>query len=179
MNALHTERLTLRPFTLADTDIVIALLNDKDFLRFVGDRLVRTVDDARLYLQNGPLDSYAKHGFGLYAVEFKLERTAIGMCGLLQRETLPDPDIGFVFLPAWRSQGLAEEAARAVLEKARDQLQLPRVLAIVDPVNERSSRLLRKLGMQLVRFLPADPDGCRLACYGIDFREHAAHPEVS
>jgi [ribosomal protein S5]-alanine N-acetyltransferase len=174
VEAMDTERLTLRPFTLDDTDIVIALLNDTDFLRFVGDRHVRTADDARMYLVNGPLDSYAKHGFGLYAVELKTGRMPVGMCGLLQRATLPDPDIGFAFLPTWRSQGLAEEAARAVLEKAREQLQLPRLLAIVDPANERSSRLLRKLGMHFLRFLPADPEGCRLACYGIDFHEHDA-----
>ncbi len=171
---METKRLTLRPFVLDDTDFVIALLNDADFLRFVGDRQVRTADAARKYLNNGPLDSYAKHGFGLYAVEVREEHGPVGMCGLLQRETLPDPDIGFAFLPAWRSQGFAEEAAQAVLNEARDRLQLPRVLAIVDPANERSSRLLRKLGMHLDRFLPADPDGGHLACYGIDFQQHDA-----
>lgn len=179
MNAIDTERLTLRPFTLDDTEIVLALLNDADFLRYVGDRQVRTADDARKYLNSGPLDSYAKHGFGLYAVELKKERMPVGMCGLLRRETLPDPDIGFAFLPSWRSQGFAEEAAQAVLREARDRLQLPRVLAIVDPANERSCRLLRKLGMHLVRFLPADPTGCRLGCYGIDFRVCGANADFS
>lgn len=176
---MDTDRLTLRQFALDDTELVIALLNDPDFLRFVGDRQVRTADDARLYLHHGPLDSYTKHGFGLYAVELKKERIPVGMCGLLQRETLPDPDIGFAFLPAWRSQGFAGEAAQAVLGEARDRLQLQRILAIVDPANERSTRLLRKLGMQLVRLLPADADECRLDCYAIDFREHGEEVESS
>lgn len=168
MNALETERLSLRRMTTADAPLMLALLNDPDFLRFVGDRKVRTNEEARDYLENGPLASYARDGFGPYAVELKHGGAAIGICGLFKRDHLSDPDIGFAFLPAWRGQGLAGEAARAVLADATARLRLARVLAIVDPRNTRSIALLERLGLGEAGTLSAD-DGVALACYAIDF----------
>ncbi|HUD96600.1 MAG TPA: GNAT family N-acetyltransferase [Woeseiaceae bacterium] len=166
---MQTERLMLRPFSPDDADFILAVLNDRDFMRFVGDRQVRSIEHAKAYLQTGPIASYARHGFGLYAVELKAAHEPVGMCGLLQRASLPDPDIGFAFLPAWRAQGLALEAAQAVLAEARDRWSLARVLAIVDPANERSIGLLRALGMTFLDLRPDDRNGGELACYSIEF----------
>lgn len=163
-HVVDSERLTLRYLCLEDTEWIIALLNDPDFLRFIGDRQVRSADDACRYLADGPLASYRRHGFGLYAVTLKEGGAAIGMCGLLQRGNLSDPDLGFAFLPAYRSQGFAREAADAVLGYARDRLSFTRVLAIVDPENVRSVRLLEGLGMRRAGTLPADDDNS-LDCY--------------
>lgn len=168
MKAIETERLTLRRMTTADAPLMLALLNDPDFLRFVGDRQVRTDEEARRYLENGPLAAYARDGFGSYAVELKRSGDAIGICGLFKRDHLPDPDIGFAFLPAWRGQGFAGESAQAVLRDAAARLGLTRVLAIVDPRNARSIALLERLGLEDAGTLSSD-DGVALACYAIDF----------
>jgi len=145
---IATARLRLDPFTLDDDAFIVALLTDPDWLRYIGDRGVRTTEDARRYLEGGPMASYAAHGFGLYRVARRDTGVPIGICGLLRRATLPDVDIGFAFLPAHRAQGYAFEAASATLSYARDTLHLPRIVAIVSPENAASIRLLLKLGMR-------------------------------
>ena len=146
MALLTTPRLALRTLTEADAPFMLQLLNEPSFIRNIGDRGVRTVDDAREYITNGPKASYARFGFGLYLVELGHPLTPIGICGILKRDQLPEPDIGFAFLPAYWSQGYAIEAAAAVCDYARDALDLPRLLAIVSPSNASSIRLLERLG---------------------------------
>jgi len=147
MTVLETERLILRQFKPHDAPFILVLLNEPSFLRYIGDKKVRTLDDARQYILNGPAASYERYGFGLYQVELKDSHTPIGMCGLLKREELPQPDIGFAFVPDFWNKGFAFEAAAAVLTDARERLQLNRILAIVNPDNEASIRLLQKLGL--------------------------------
>ena len=151
MTVLETERLILRHFNLDDAPFVLTLLNEPSFLQYIGDKKVRTLDDARQYITNGPRASYERHGFGLYRVELAGSNTPIGMCGLLKRDELPDPDIGFAFLPDYWNKGFAFEAATAVLTHAREQLKLHRVLAIVNPDNDASIKLLEKLGLRFER----------------------------
>jgi [ribosomal protein S5]-alanine N-acetyltransferase len=148
MPTLTTDRLTLREFTPDDAPFVLELLNDEDFIRFIGDRSVRTHDDARAYIVNGPVKSYATNGFGLYRVALRVGDTPIGMCGLIRRPGLPEPDIGFAFLAAQRAHGYATEAATAVLDYARTALGITRVLGITTRDNERSGNVLRKIGLR-------------------------------
>jgi RimJ/RimL family protein N-acetyltransferase len=143
---IETERLSLRELSPDDAPFIFELLNDPAFLRFIGDRNVRTLEDARRYVETGPRDSYRRLGFGLYLVESKSSRVPLGICGLLKREALTDVDIGFAFLPTWRRRGYALEAAGAVLLDARKRLGIGRILAICSPGNEASIRLLAKLG---------------------------------
>jgi Acetyltransferases, including N-acetylases of ribosomal proteins len=142
-----TPRLRIRRLTPADAGFIVELLNQPDFLRHIGDRGVRDEHQANGWLRSGPLASYARDGSGLHAVELRGTGTAIGICGLLQRDWLPAPDLGFAYLPAWYGQGYAREAAEAMLEDAR-ACGIGRVLAIVSPDNERSTGLLRRLGMR-------------------------------
>jgi len=143
----ETERLRLRRLTADDAPFILELLNDPDFLRNIGDRGVRTEADARGYILDGPVASYERHGFGLYLVE--LPGTGpIGISGLVRREALPGPDIGFAFLPAWRRRGYALEAAQAVSRHAAEDCGLDRLLAIVSPGNAASRRLLEKIGFR-------------------------------
>ncbi len=157
---LHTARLTLSHFSHDDAGFILALLNDPAFIQNIGDRNVRTLDDARAYLDNGPLRSYAVNGFGLYRVTLRgtpdavaaVDDTAapgavIGMCGLIKRDALPDVDLGYAFLPRYWGAGYAPEAGAAVLAYARETLKLPRVVAIVDPLNTPSIRVLERLGL--------------------------------
>lgn len=143
---LETERLVLRRMCLDDDAFIRTLLNEPSFVRFIGDRGVRTLDDARRYIADGPLASYRRVGFGLYLVETRDERAPIGICGLLKRDTLEHPDIGFAFLPRFWSQGYAYESASAVLCYGRTALRIRRILAITSPDNDASIRLLKRLG---------------------------------
>lgn len=147
MLVLETQRLLLRPFTVDDAPFALALLNEPSFLHFIGDKKVRSLEDARQYLLNGPIASYAQHDFGLLCVDLRDSHTPIGMCGLLKREDLPHPDIGFAFLPDYWGQGFAFEAATAVMNDARERLKLNQILAIVNPDNDASIKLLERLGL--------------------------------
>ena len=112
---------------------------------------MRELEDARQYILNGPVASYERNAFGLYLVELRESHTPMGMCGLIQREELPDPDIGFAFLPEFWNKGFAFEAATAVLQDARERLRLERILAITSLDNEASIGLLQRLGFTFER----------------------------
>ena len=150
---LETDRLVLRPVTFDDAPFLLELLNDPDWLRFIGDKGVRSLEGARRYIETGPLESYAKNGFGLLLVELRAGRAPVGLCGLVRRDTLPGPDLGYAFLPAFRRSGYAREAAAAVLRFARETARLERLLAITNPDNERSIRVLEALGFGFERRL--------------------------
>jgi [ribosomal protein S5]-alanine N-acetyltransferase len=149
---LKTERLTLRQLTSNDAPFILELLNEEGFLRYIGDKGVRDLNDARDYIAQGPVDSYERNGFGLYASCLK-DGVAIGICGLVKRDTLPDPDLGFAFLSRYGCQGYAVESARAVMAFGRDRLKLPRIVAITSPDNIRSIAVLEKVGLKFDRYL--------------------------
>lgn len=151
MIVLETERLQLSHLQPADADFIVELLNDPDWLRYIGDRGVRTQEDAQAYIRNGPQAMIGQYGHGLYRVNRRSDGRAIGICGLLKRDSLPDIDLGYAFLPEFRGQGYALEAARACLGEARDRLGAKRVLAITTPSNVASARVLERLGMRLDR----------------------------
>lgn len=160
MHVLETDRLVLRRFTLDDAEFIFRLVNDPSWLRFIGDKNVRNLEDARRYLREGPLDMYERYGFGLYRAEERDSGIAAGMCGLIKRDTLPDVDVGYAFLPEFRGKGYAFEAASAVLAHGNRVFGLQRILAIVSPDNAGSIRVLEKAGMKFERVLeikPGDP----------------------
>jgi len=150
----NTERLILRRLCTDDAGFVLELVNDPDWLRYIGDKNVHSLDDARGYLEKGPMDMYRRVGFGLFRVELKANATPIVMCGLIKRDTLEDVDIGFAFLPAFRAQGYAREAARATLDYGRDVIGLRRIVAITSPDNDASGRLLEAVGLRFERMFP-------------------------
>ena len=144
---LDTPRLYLRRITLDDADLLLAIWNDPAFMRNVGDRGVRTLEQARDAVRSSALRLYADHGFGPYAMVRKSDASRVGICGLFKREHLDHPDIGFALLPEFCGKGLAGEAAQAVLDHARDDLRLETLTGIVSPGNAPSIRLLQKLGL--------------------------------
>ncbi len=145
---IETPRLLLRPFTDGDLGFVLRLVNEPSWLRFIGDRGVRSLEDARRYLDDGPRASERRHGFGLRCVVPRDVGAPAGMCGLVRRDWLPQPDVGFAFLPEAWGKGYATESARAVLEDARVRLRLPRVLAITNDDNRASIQVLERIGMR-------------------------------
>jgi [ribosomal protein S5]-alanine N-acetyltransferase len=165
---LKTARLILRPLEAADAPFTLALLNDPEYLRFIGDKGARDLDAARRYIEQGPQRMYAEHGMGLLAVELQDSGTPIGMCGLIRRPVLADVDLGFALLAPYRSRGYALEASRAVLEHGRQALGLRRVVAIVVPHNRDSIELLRRLGMERIESIRLPGDPAELDLYAID-----------
>jgi len=154
---LETERLVLRQFELTDARFIVELVNTPGWLEFIGDRNIRTEVAAINYLENGPMKSYRENGFGLSMVELK-DETPIGMCGILRRDTLENPDIGFSFLPEFMGKGYAFEIANATINYAKDHLNLKTILAITVPNNKRSRQLLEKIGLKFTKtiYTPID-----------------------
>jgi [ribosomal protein S5]-alanine N-acetyltransferase len=165
MPLISTARLTLRQLTLDDAPFIMALLNEPDFIRFIADRNIRSLDDAQRYLENGPLASYARNGFGLWCVERTSDQVALGMCGLIRRDGLDAVDIGYAYLSVHYGHGYATEAARGVVAYGREVLALPRVVAIVDPGNTASIHVLKKIGLRFERMLRLADDDIELKLF--------------
>jgi len=151
-SVIRTSRLDLRELDGNDAEFILQLLNEEGFIRFIGDKGVRTLADAHDYILQGPMDSYARNGFGLYAACLR-DTTPIGICGLVKREGLNDPDVGFAFLSRYWSLGYAVESAAAVLAHAQDVLGLKRVVAITSPDNWSSIGVLEKIGLRYERMI--------------------------
>ena len=170
VHVLETERLNLRQLSATDAAFILELLNEPSFLTNIGDRGVRTTEDAVRYILQGPVDSYERHGYGLWLVELKDGRVPIGICGLVKRDVLPDADIGYAFLPRFWSRGYAYEAAAAVMRHARETLGLRRVLAIVNPDNAGSIKVLEKIGMKFERLVRLSEDAPEIMLFASDAR---------
>jgi [ribosomal protein S5]-alanine N-acetyltransferase len=170
VHVLDTGRLTLRWLEPGDAGFILELTNDPDWLRHIGDRGIRSLDDAGRYIVDGPRAMYDRLGFGLYCVELRGTGTAIGLCGLLKRDWLEDVDIGFAFLPAFRGRGYAFEAAAATLRHGRERLGLDRITAIVSPANADSVRLLEKLGLNFERMVLPPDEATAIALYALRSR---------
>ena len=168
MKVLETDRLNLRRLSPDDAEFILELLNDPSFLRFIGDKGVRTLDDARNYILNGPVDMYNRLGFGLYLTELKKSGAPIGICGLIKRDGLEDVDIGFAFLPKFRARGYAYESAAAVMDYGKHVLGLKRIVAITSPDNYASGGLLEKLGLRFERMIRLSKGASEVRLYAFD-----------
>lgn len=166
MHIADTSRLRLRTLTLEDAPFYLEVLNTPQFIRWIGDRQIRSEAQARDALAIGPLTMQSVRGFSLYLVERRADGVAIGICGLIKREALADVDIGYAFLPAFTGQGYATEAARAVLDHAR-ALGMARVVAITTPGNDASDAVLRRIGMQFERIVHLTPEDSGTQLFGI------------
>lgn len=141
-----SKRLYLRMLEVSDAHFVVSLLNQPDFKKHIGDRGVNSQDDARQYIKDKQL-TYQAHGFCLMAVCLKESEQVIGMCGLLQRDNLAAPDIGYAYLPEYYRKGYGKEAAQAVLAH---YAELPLVYALTSEGNVGSHRLLGSIGFEMV-----------------------------
>lgn len=158
MSIIETDRLAIRELTFDDAEFIFSLVNQPAFLQFIGDKGVRTLADARDYIRNVPMASYERYGFGSFCVTLKESGTPIGMSGLIKRDALDRPDIGFAILPDYWRQGFAFEAAQAVVDYARNVHRLDRISGIVNPENEASIGLLTRLGFRFDRMIQIGDD---------------------
>jgi len=168
METIESERIFLRPFTLEDSGFILELLNTEGWIRYIGDRNVKTIKQAENYLLNGPLKSYEANGFGLSLAELKADRTPLGMCGLLKRDYLDHVDIGFAFLPEYTGRGYAYEIVKEIIRYGLQELQLEKILAITVPENYSSIKLLEKLGFSFEKNFISRDTNEELCLYSID-----------
>lgn len=176
---LETERLILRRFSNDDAEFILQLLNEPSFLQNIGDKGVRTIEDALTYIRTGPVASYERFGFGAYLVELKETGASIGLCGLIKREQLTDVDVGFAFLPAFWSKGYAAEAARAVVAYGKDVLGIGRIVAITLPDNSGSIKVLEKLGLRFERMIRLSDDEPELKLFAPQDRRRLLEGELN
>ncbi len=166
MNNIETDRLTICPLTTNDAEFIFELVNTPEWLQFIGDRGIKSLEDARNYILNGPAKSYAKNGFGLCLVKLKTDDSALGICGLIKRDTLADIDLGFAFLPQYSGLGYAYESAMAILNSAQS-LSLKRIVAITTDENTRSIHLLEKLGLSFENKIKLPGEDTELLLFSI------------
>jgi RimJ/RimL family protein N-acetyltransferase len=169
MKILDTERLLLRTIEVDDAAFYFKLVNDPSFLEHIGDKGIRSVEQAHAAIVDGPREMQQRLGHSLYMVERKSDGALLGMCGLIKRDSLPGVDIGYALLPPYWGQGYAHEAAFAVRDHARDVIGLKRLLGITSPGNHSSIRLLEKLGLGFVEFTHLPPDNKPTNLYAMDF----------
>lgn len=166
---IETARLILRELDTRDAPFVVALVNDPDWLRHIGDRNVRTRADAEAFIADRLMAHYRERGFGFWLVVSKADGAAMGLCGLIKRDGLDDVDIGYAFLPAYRGMGIAFEAAGAAVAYARDRLGLKRLVAITGQDNAASARLLERLGLRFEGLKQIKPYGGEQRLFSIAF----------
>lgn len=150
MIVAETDRLILRHFESGDAPFVLELLTDPDFRANIGDRGVHDLATAREWVEVRAPAVHAEHGYGMFAVVARDSGRAVGMAGLVRRDGLDHPDIGYAFLPAGRGRGYALEAVRTVLDWATGR-GIETVVAIVSPGNMRSIAILERVGMMPAR----------------------------
>jgi len=170
MKILDTERLTLRTIEPGDAAFYYELVTDPTWLEHIGDKGIRSVEGARTAIIDGPCTMQEKYGHSLYVMERKSDGKPLGLCGLIKRDSLPDVDIGYAIRPAYFGQGYTYEAAAAVVQHARVQLRMKRLLGITSPANTSSIKLLEKLGLVFVENKALPPDGRSTNIYSLDFR---------
>ena len=150
---LETDRLRLREMTLADAPFLLELMNEPAFIQNVADRGLRTTADAERWMSEKVLPSYTRYGFGFYLVELKESSVPLGICGLVKREVLDDPDVGYAILTRHSGNGYAYEAAAAVMTYGRKTLGLRRIIGVTSAKNAASIRILEKLGLRFERMV--------------------------
>lgn len=164
-----TERLLVRELSVADAAFILELVNSSSWLKYIGDRGVKNLDDAKSYLKNGPLKSYDNNGFGLYWVGLRDSNTPIGLCGLIKRVDFDYPDIGFAFLPEYEGKGFGFESASAILDYCKTEFHLKRILGITLEANTASVRLLEKLGLTFEKKFIYDSTKEELLLYALNY----------
>ncbi len=170
MNVLETERLILRKFNTGDSGFILELLNNPSWLKYIGDRGVKTINDASNYITEKLVKSYETNGFGLYMTMLKIENVPIGMCGLIKRDTLEDVDIGFALSPVFSGNGYALEAALVTMAYAKTVLKLQRIVAITTPDNSNSINLLKKLKFNFEKMIRLSGDDAELMLFSNQYQ---------
>lgn len=153
MSIISTSRLELREICEDDAPFILELLNTPSWLKFIGDRNLHSIEDAKKYIINRLIPSYRIFGFGFYLTKLTENNTSIGICGIVKRDFLEHIDIGFAFLPQYEGKGYGYESASAVMEYAQKTLEITTIAGITNSNNKSSIALLEKLGLKFQKMI--------------------------
>lgn len=162
----ETERLLISKFTLDDAPFFMELVNSPHWIKYIGERHIKTIAEAKEAIENGHLKSYHENGFGFYKLLLKEENNKpIGTCGLIKRKTLEHVDIGFAMLPEYEGKGFGYESSLAIITLAKKQFELDKIVAITLEHNANSIKLLKKLGLSFEKYVKPFDDGEELLLF--------------
>jgi RimJ/RimL family protein N-acetyltransferase len=165
-----TQRLIISKVTIADAPFFVELMNTPHWLKYIGDRHINTIKQAENHLKKGILKSYKDFGFGFYKLLLKHEQNkTIGVVGLVKRKELEHVDIGFGFLPNYEGKGYGYESSKEIIKLAKNKFNLKKIIAITDPINTNSIKLLEKLGLILEKKVIPFDDGKELLLFAKTF----------
>ena len=165
MNLITTDRLLINRITIDDAGFILELMNDKDWIKNIGDTGVRTIEDAQAYIQNRFLKTYIESNYGFYTMNLKNTLQIIGIVGLVDRKGIDHIDIGYGILPEFRGKGYAFEAAKAIYDYGYQELNLEKIVAIVNPDNLPSIKLLSKLGLEFEKMVRLPDEEIEILLY--------------
>lgn len=165
---LETDRLILKPVSLDDADFVLAVHNTPKFIQFIGDRNLRTLEDAENYIKNRFFPHYEKHGFGNCLIVEKSSGKKVGAVGVFVRDGLDVPDIGFSFLPEFEGKGYGFEASLKLMKTVFQDFGLNKISAITTNENIASQKLIEKLGLKFIKMTKLPDDEVELRYYEIE-----------
>ncbi|MGL6039376.1 MAG: GNAT family N-acetyltransferase [Soonwooa sp.] len=167
--SFETERLILKPTDLEDVDFIFELMNTPKWIEYIGDRNIKTQNDAKQYIIDRHLPNFEKNGFGSYTLILKENGSKIGSSGLFKRESLEVVDIGFAFLPEYEGKAYGYESSKKILEAAKNEFGLKKISAITLPSNIASQKLIEKLGLRYQKMVkPFAEDDEELMYYEMD-----------
>ena len=162
---LETERLTMRPMSAEDAEFILELYNSPKFIEFIGDRNIKTREDAEKYITEKFLLQHEKLGFGNYLIIRKSDGCKVGSVGIFEREGLDVHDIGFSFLPEYEGKGFGFESASELLATAVEEFKLKNISAITTKTNFSSQKLIEKLGLKFQKMVKLPNDDEELLYY--------------
>lgn len=157
---LETERLTLRPFTADDVDLLCDLNADPAVMRYLTGGRPTPRADVRDEILPGILDEYARHpGFGTFAAHVTATGEFIGWLELRPKDgDERDVELGYRLRRAAWGRGYATEGARALVRKAFGELGVDRVWAETMAVNTPSRKVMERVGLTYARTFHVDFD---------------------
>ena len=165
MNSYETDRLILKPAEVQDADFFLELYNMPSFIQYIGDRNLRTKEDAENYITSRFIPQIEKLGFGNYVVILKEDHTKIGAVGIFEREGLDVLDIGFSFLEKYEWKGFAYESANKLKEVAATDFGVHKISAITTKDNFSSQKLIERLGLKFQKMVTIPEDVVELMYY--------------
>lgn len=161
----QTERLRIRKHILSDALFIFELLNSRGWIENIGERNVKSIEDAETYLNDKIISEYESIGYSMYAIELLSTGKIIGQCGVMKRPYLEHPDIGYALLEPHWNKAYASEACRGLVVFAKEVLQIEKLMGFVDKNNKASARILEKVGMQFVKDFYLENDDTKLSLY--------------
>jgi [ribosomal protein S5]-alanine N-acetyltransferase len=141
---MKSDRLELKKLRISDAEFILTLLNTASWIKFIGERDVKSKEDAIAYIKkinSNPLTTY-------WVIKIKDGLKSIGLITLIQRAYLFHKDLGFALLPAYNGQNYAFESSQLLLQNLKSNSDDTIIQAVTLSNNDLSIKLLNRLGFK-------------------------------